>query len=550
MWRTIRTGGGNKAFDTNKATKKAVMTPRPGSDTPDQDPNGQQGPTDSAQTPGGTAVERIIERFGGIRPMAHKLDIPVTTVQGWKKRGAIPLNRHPDLRSAAEKHGIALDEAELDAATPSEERPAGTTPGVYDPVSELQPAAVDPAPGEAAADGPATGRTADDEPVVASPPPPPVEERRSGGSGFATAASVLALIAAAAALTQPWWMPQAPPPSPPPAVAPATVQALDQRVGQIDQRLQQLAARPAGNGDAAAQVQPLVDRIAALEQRVQEAGQAQGGGQPAVDLAPLENRIAALEQQPAQAPEDPRVAELAGTLSSVQKSVDGVQQRLQQLGSNADAAQRLSQEVDGLKKQIASLQQELQARRDASTAVEALVLAAGQLRTSLAGNQPFQSELQAVRQLGVDDQQVTQALDSVAPYAAKGVPTRPTLTDRFSTLASDIVRAANKGNGTNWLDQVGGTLSTLVTVRQQGAGVVGDSAQAIVARTEAALQEGNLAQAVKEASALQGPAAETASGWLADAKARLAADEAARQIGARSIALLGKSAGAQKGAAQ
>lgn len=528
------------------------MTPRPGSDTPDQDPNGQQGPNDSAQTPGGTAVERIIERFGGIRPMAHKLDIPVTTVQGWKKRGAIPLNRHPDLHAAAEKHGIALDEAELDAATPSEERAAGTTPGVYDPVSELQPAAVDPAPGDAAGDRPAPGPAVDDEPVVASPPPPPVEERRSGGSGFATAASVLALIAAAAALTQPWWMPQTPPA---PAVAPAAVQALDQRVGQIDQRLQQLAARPAGNGDAAAQVQPLADRIAALEQRVQEAGQGQGGGQPAVDLAPLENRIAELEQrpvqsQPAQPPEDPRVAELADTLSSVQKSVDGVQQRLQQVGSNAEAAQRLSQEVDGLKKQIASLQQELQARRDASTAVEALVLAAGQLRTSLAGNQPFQSELQAVRQLGVDDQQVTQALDSVAPYAAKGVPTRPTLTDRFSTLASDIVRAANKGNGTNWLDQVGGTLSTLVTVRQQGAGVVGDSAQAIVARTEAALQEGNLAQAVKEASALQGPAAEAASGWLEDAKARLAADEAARQIGARSIALLGKSAGAQTGAAQ
>lgn len=533
------------------------MTPRPGSDTPDQDPNGQQGPNESAQTPGGTAVERIIERFGGIRPMAHKLDIPVTTVQGWKKRGAIPLNRHPDLRSAAVRHGIALDEAELDAATPSEERPAVAPSGVYDPVSELQPAAVDPAPGGSTiGDGPSTDRVVEDEPVVASPPPPPpVEERRSGGSGFATAASVLALIAAGAALTQPWWMPETPPA---PTVAPATVQALDQRVGQIDQRVQQLASRPAATGDAAAQLQPLADRIGALEQRVQQAGQTQPA-QAAVDLAPLESRLAVLEQRPApeapaqppaQPPEDPRVAGLADTLASVQKSVDGVQQRLQQVGGTAETAQRLAQEVDGLKQQLASLQKDLQARRDASTAAEALVLAAGQLRAALAGSQPFQGELQAVRQLGVNDTQVAQALDSIAPFAPKGVPTRPTLTDRFSTLASDIVRAANKGNGTNWLDQVGGTLSTLVTVRQQGAGVVGDSAQAIVARTEAALQEGNLAQAVKEASALQGPAAEAAAGWLADAKARLAADEAARQIGARSIALLGASAGAQKGAAQ
>ncbi|MCK6417621.1 MAG: hypothetical protein L6Q57_01615 [Alphaproteobacteria bacterium] len=55
-------------------------------------------------------VPALIEQFGGLRPMATKTGIPVTTIQGWKKRNAIPENRFVTLREAANQHGIALDE--------------------------------------------------------------------------------------------------------------------------------------------------------------------------------------------------------------------------------------------------------------------------------------------------------------------------------------------------------------------------------------------------------------------------------------------------------
>ncbi|HRQ83255.1 MAG TPA: hypothetical protein PKZ97_19240, partial [Azospirillaceae bacterium] len=60
---------------------------------PDAPPETNAAAVPAAANP---AVERVIERFGGIRPMAAKLDAPVTTVQGWKKRGAIPPARHDD----------------------------------------------------------------------------------------------------------------------------------------------------------------------------------------------------------------------------------------------------------------------------------------------------------------------------------------------------------------------------------------------------------------------------------------------------------------------
>ena len=47
---------------------------------------------------------RVIEAFGGIRPMAKKLGVAVTTVQGWKERNAIPIRRLDELRALSLIH--------------------------------------------------------------------------------------------------------------------------------------------------------------------------------------------------------------------------------------------------------------------------------------------------------------------------------------------------------------------------------------------------------------------------------------------------------------
>ncbi|MGQ0528193.1 MAG: carph-isopro domain-containing protein, partial [Alphaproteobacteria bacterium] len=56
------------------------------------------------------SAEEIIERFGGIRPMAGKLGIPVTTVQGWKKRNFIPPARLGEIQQAAEQNNIDISD--------------------------------------------------------------------------------------------------------------------------------------------------------------------------------------------------------------------------------------------------------------------------------------------------------------------------------------------------------------------------------------------------------------------------------------------------------
>jgi len=61
----------------------------------------------SGKSPLENAVE-IIEKFGGIRPMASKTGVAVTTIQGWKKRGVIPGARKGAILDAAQEHEVDL----------------------------------------------------------------------------------------------------------------------------------------------------------------------------------------------------------------------------------------------------------------------------------------------------------------------------------------------------------------------------------------------------------------------------------------------------------
>lgn len=49
----------------------------------------------------------IIEEFGGTTAMARALGAPITTVQSWKERNAIPCERLPAILAAAETEGIS-----------------------------------------------------------------------------------------------------------------------------------------------------------------------------------------------------------------------------------------------------------------------------------------------------------------------------------------------------------------------------------------------------------------------------------------------------------
>lgn len=55
-------------------------------------------------------IEVLIEKFGGLRPMARKLNVEPPIISYWRRTGKIPAWRETDIRAALDRHMIDLDD--------------------------------------------------------------------------------------------------------------------------------------------------------------------------------------------------------------------------------------------------------------------------------------------------------------------------------------------------------------------------------------------------------------------------------------------------------
>jgi hypothetical protein len=423
----------------------------------------------------------IIDRFGGIRPMATKLAVPVTTVQGWKKRGIIPQVRHADILAAAARENIAIDPGELAATDPT---PAAPRPEVR-PTPDPMPQPIAP------------------QPIMSQP----VIVRKNGAVAYIAVVLALAVGVAGAGAGYVGWQ--------------YYLQPLTARVAALE-------ARP-GTGNA----DDLARRVAKLESQ---------SGRPAPSAsneAPSSNasdndRLAALEKQLAELKAGAAQSEqLAKGLSELQLAAGGrelLAQSIRDIQSSMAAAQgsveRLNGQVSGLAGRLDKVDAALADRHQQALRAEATILSVGQLRAALATSKPFAKQLGAVRAMVPGDAEIAGVLDQMQPYADSGVETSDDLTRDFNRLAPNLVRTAIVGDGNSWWRQALYHVESVISIRRTGADVQGDSTDAVVARAEAKLDEDDLSGAIAMLQGLSGAAADLASPWIHDAQHRVAVDAA------------------------
>lgn len=229
-------------------------------------------------------AEKVIAAFGGVRPMASRLGIAATTIQGWKSRGNIPDNRQQSVREAAEADGIDLAGLQQDAASADETPP-----------DEEQS-------GEAA-------------PTIVPASAPVAERPQSASGGPAWAALIIAVIVGIAVLTQPQWSPF--------LYGSPQAEVPEALVGRITA----LESRP--------KVPDLTQRVAAAERGLNDL-QTRDPGTPGPDLTPqlrdLATRVDALTQALDKARLDGRVADdsRAADVSALQSAVEALSAKLDQ----------------------------------------------------------------------------------------------------------------------------------------------------------------------------------------------------------------------------
>jgi hypothetical protein len=451
----------------------------------------------------------IIDRFGGIRPMATKLAVPVTTVQGWKKRGIIPQIRHADILAAAVRENIAVDPDELAATDPT---PAAA------PKPDVSPAA-DPIAGPLP------------EPVAPQPViSEPIVVPKNGPVAYIALILALVVGVAGAGAAYVGWQ--------------YYLQPLQAKVAALE-------ARPGtGNTD------DLARRIAKLEAQA---------GQPAPSTVPVaeapspntndNDRLAALEKQLAELKAGAAQSEqLAKGLSELQLAAGGrelLAQSIRDIQSTMAATQgsveRLNGQVSSLSGRLDKVDAALADKRQRTLRSEATILAVGQLRAALETSKPFAKQLSGVRALVQGDTEINGVLDQMQPFADSGVETAEDLTRDFNRLARDLVRTAVVGNGQSWWRQAVYHIESVISIRRTGADVQGDSTDAVVARAEAKLDEDDLPAAVETLQALSGAAADLASSWIHDAQHRVAVDAAEADLSRIAIGRI--AAGTPAGAA-
>jgi hypothetical protein len=472
------------------------------------------GDPEAPPTASGAIAEGIIDRFGGIRPMATKLAVPVTTVQGWKKRGIIPQVRHADILTAATRESIAIDPAELAATDPAPS-----------PRAEVRPA-VDPTPEPRS------------EPVVARPiasapvPSEPIIVRKNGAVAYlALLVALLVGVAGAGAGFVAWQY---------------YLQPLQAKVAALETR------PAAGNTD------DLARRIAKLESQSGQPVSSQAAAPVAGAPAPGgtdNDRIAALERQLAELKAgSAQTEQLAKGLSDLQVAAGGrelLAQSIRDIQSSVAAAQgeveRLSGQVTGFGARLDQVDAVLADRHQQALRAEATILAVGQLRSALATSKPFAKQLAAVRAMVPGDADMIAVLDQMQPFADTGVETTDDLTRDFGRLAPALVRSAIVGDGQSWWRQALYHIESVISVRRVGADVPGDSTEAVVARAEARLDEDDLQGAIGALQVLTGVAADLASPWIHDAGHRIAVDGAESDLSRLAIGRV--SSGTPTGAA-
>lgn len=233
--------------------------------------------------------------------------------------------------------------------------------------------------------------------------------------------------------------------------------------------------RTADNGAITA----LSNEIEALKTRVSETSTASP-----VDLQPIETRIAALETAAGD-----ETGTAGASPEAVTKLEGDVTRLTTELAALREAVARTTEAVSATESQlterIAAAEQKLDEPR--SDIAMARAVAASALKTAIDRGGPYLAELEAFASIAPDDPSVA----GLREQAAVGVPSRSDLVRDFQKTADTILDAVHQPDGDQGIfNRLMSSAASAIRVRPVGT-VEGDTPEAVVARIETKLQNGD-----------------------------------------------------------
>jgi hypothetical protein len=291
-------------------------------------------------------------------------------------------------------------------------------------------------------------------------------------------------------------------------------------------------------GDEIRRLTPLEHAIEDINPRLVAVEREQiknAGGADAAGLAQsLAQKVAALEAETHAPLADPRIGALAERTDRLSADVSRLAADVQTLRGAIPpegTILRLAERAEAAEKEVHDL-----AAQHASA--QAMLLVVGQLRDAVNRGDPYTFELQAVRRIVANRDDLVQ-IDALAPAAAEGVARKDALFARFPNVAKDALHAGVLPSDGDLWQRALHKLTSLVDIRQIDGRGTGTAA--VVARSEAWAKDGDLAKTVQELSALEGRPSDVVAPWLKAARTRLDIDRALSELSASTAAQTAKS---------
>lgn len=468
-------------------------------------------------------AEAVIERFGGIRPMASKMNVPVTTVQGWKKRNVIPGNRREDVLRAATQNNIEISDI-LNQAVANENSNAKTSPVRMEtpaPWSQTVIADVKPA-------GDVPDTVMDRELLMG-------HIRKAEKSAVTKSAAITVVLLSAAGLAAAVLLgpgmrgtfDQAD------VASKVEVQELRADVTRIDGDVATLKQEqfsfksliPEDIGqtitDMKQQAVDLKNNVTQLNAQLSTVTKAAEGITSDVlgpNAGDIQQRMAALEEQVRLLTGSTDLGGVLQRIGTMKQSMDG-QNLLSASTDQLDALLKslggdmslLGPQLEAAQTQDTELGKALEGVSQTDLKAAAMLLALTQFRSSLHRSAPFDEDLATMRSMvGEEDAELIAAIERLAPQASKGVLTSKGLSQELKSLTGDIVVSSIKGEDVSIREKAAARVNNVFQVQKDGELVTGTDTQAKIARAQKLLDDGNVDGAVVELQSLQGPALQTA----------------------------------------
>lgn len=466
-------------------------------------------------------ADHIIEKFGGIRPMAAKLGVPVTTVQGWKKRNAIPGNRRHDIVRAAAVHNINLGSLLIGLT-----RRAGAS-GIDTATEQLiRPAAV-------------AARLDDD---MIAPAQPPVGNSQSQAIVLSSVA-LLGVVALGAFLFV----------GPAHKVVPVDGGQQAEKIAALQREIENLKAaqaetatiaESAADAEMPAVIKDQLDQVQSTMQQLQDKAESMGHAIDGFQVGDIKERLSSIEAGLKSAAGEAQVMGLSGLLSRIsalQQTPDGQAILSAITGSFSAAGAATSAQGDDAQNQAFEalrakdpiLGQALQGVAPEDMKAAAMLIGFAQLRSALArDNASFENDLKLLESVAAgDDPALKDAIGRLSTQAKGGVLTPDGLSKEFRSLAGDIVVSSLKGEDVSVQEKAKARLGEILKVDKNGQQITGTETQIAVAQAQKLLDQGDVAGAVQLLQGLQGPASDAAQPFMQQAEMTMLAQQVRQALG-------------------